>query len=139
MYKELQGSKPKVSWRKFLFGNMARSRANFILWLACRGRLMTKDKLSKIGVMIDRICSFCDQLESCNHLFFECCETRSTWTQVPKWLKVNHTPLSWESELIWVSQQVNSKSCRSKLLNMVAAKTTYEVWAARNRTIFQGM
>lgn len=41
------------------FANPARSHAVFVLWMACNGRLVTKDKLHCFG-MIDHVsCCFC--------------------------------------------------------------------------------
>lgn len=45
--KEIRGEKEKVPWRKLFYTNIARSRALFVGWLACRGRLPTKERLRK--------------------------------------------------------------------------------------------
>lgn len=139
MYKDLQGTKEKVIWRNLFFGNLARPRANFILWLARRRRFMTKDRLDKIGMVADGACNFCNQMENCNHLFFECCYASTVWTLDLNWLRIKHVPLNWNDELIWICKQLNGKSCRSKILKMAVAETIYAVWTTRNKIIFQGL
>lgn len=43
IYQSLKESHQEVAWRKLFSGNLARPKAHFILWLACHGRLATKD------------------------------------------------------------------------------------------------
>lgn len=44
IYKELQGTHPKVPWKNLIRGNGARSRSIFTMWMACQNRLRTKDR-----------------------------------------------------------------------------------------------
>ncbi|KAH0679246.1 hypothetical protein KY284_020331 [Solanum tuberosum] len=54
MYKLLLGDLPKVSWRKMVCNNMGCPKWKFILWLALKGRLQTKDKLGQWMREIDK-------------------------------------------------------------------------------------
>ncbi|XP_058751364.1 uncharacterized protein LOC131624446 [Vicia villosa] len=132
-----QGRKPNVPWRRVFFGNSARPRAAFILWLACRNRLSTKDRISKFGVQTDGKCIYCGDEESCQHLFFECRVTRHLWLQVLNWLKLPHTPHRWDLELEWISKTVSRSNVRSKTLQVAIAEVVYAVWNVRNHKIFQ--
>ncbi|XP_058726244.1 uncharacterized protein LOC131597570 [Vicia villosa] len=76
VYKKLQLSDQKVEWRNLMYGNTARPRACFIIWLACHGRLSTKDSLYKFGLIDNKGCCFCLIEEFADHLFFECPHTR---------------------------------------------------------------
>lgn len=40
----------KVEWRHLLYTNLARHRALFVFWLACRKRLATKERLKRFGI-----------------------------------------------------------------------------------------
>ncbi|XP_058757557.1 uncharacterized protein LOC131630833 [Vicia villosa] len=53
VYNLLRGEKPKVTWRKLFYGNLARPRAKFNLWMTCMERLPTKDRLQRFGVIND--------------------------------------------------------------------------------------
>lgn len=61
IYHELLQGHNIVMWRKMLFDNMARSRAIFMMWLACHGKLVTKEILKRFGVMHSDNCNFCDK------------------------------------------------------------------------------
>lgn len=64
VYTELWGQREKVDWRKLFCGNMARPRAKIITWLACQGRLSTKDQLKIIGIQVVGYCCFCAMEEN---------------------------------------------------------------------------
>lgn len=85
-----------------MYGNLARPKAQLVLWLACHGRLATKDRLHRFG-MIDNIqCCFCSQTKTLDHQRFECCTTRAIWMKVLSWLKIHHVPSIWTDELVWL-------------------------------------
>lgn len=59
----------KVDWRTLMYGNKARPRAYFILWMSYHDKLSSKDKLYRFG-MIDNVkCCLCAGDESLDHLF----------------------------------------------------------------------
>ncbi|CAI8585892.1 unnamed protein product [Vicia faba] len=47
VYDMLRGDKTKVNWRNIITGNKARPRTLFMVWMACLGRLPTKDRLNR--------------------------------------------------------------------------------------------
>lgn len=70
MYTCMRGEKENMNWRPILVRNLARPRANFIVWLVFLGILNTKDRLTNFGVETDNTCVFCGEQESLEHLFF---------------------------------------------------------------------
>jgi hypothetical protein len=104
--------------------------------MACHGRLATKDKLRKFGVNLDVKCCFCNQEETLNHLFFSCTVMRHVWQKVLQWLHVDHTPLEWTDELIWLTRQSKKKGWKAQLLKVAAAETIYMLWKYRNDICF---
>jgi hypothetical protein len=44
----------------------------FFLWLLFHNKLLTKDNLVKRQSVDDLTCVFCNEVESCQHLFFDC-------------------------------------------------------------------
>lgn len=125
MYQILRGSRPKVMWRKFFFGNLSRPRVVFTFWMTCHSRLPTKDRFQRFRTITDGLCVYCGLRESCNHLFFECDVTKNIWKQMLTWVGVNHSPGGWNNELCWVSQLTREKGSKMKLLKMVLAKIVY--------------
>lgn len=76
------GVKEKVTWSKLMYSNVVRPRAKFTTWLACLGRLPTKERLARFGVSTDGQCVWCGHIENDQHLFFDCVCTKAIWTHV---------------------------------------------------------
>ncbi|XP_058783126.1 uncharacterized protein LOC131657781 [Vicia villosa] len=92
IYRELKGPNPFIPWNNLVRGNWARPREIFILWLTCQRRLQTNDRLARFGTLTDGKCLYCDEFETCNHLFFECIVPNTLWQKVLDWLKLAHLP-----------------------------------------------
>ncbi|XP_058775926.1 uncharacterized protein LOC131650226 [Vicia villosa] len=135
-YKELQKHNSRVGWKSITYHNIARPRAMFILWIACNGRLATKDRLRKIGILTDDACCFCQQHETIQHLLFECNRSRTIWREILVWLHIPHEPKTWDAELEWVTQMCKRKNWKSRILVCAFAETIYAIWKVRNDTIF---
>ncbi|XP_058783276.1 uncharacterized protein LOC131657949 [Vicia villosa] len=136
MYKELRGIYTNQSWRKIMLQNFARPRACFILWLAILNRLPTKDRLRKINIQTDGLCSFCDQTENIEHLFFHYRFTSQIWMQIMAWIGYNRGCKSWEEEKQWLSTETAKKGWKRCLLRLAIAEVVYHVWQLRNEKIF---
>jgi hypothetical protein len=50
-----------------------------LLWLLCREAILTKDNLVKRNWNENVMCSFCNNLEIVQHLFFDCTLARFLW------------------------------------------------------------
>lgn len=137
MYKELMGVKLDVIWKKLFFCNYARPRAIFTFWMACLGRLPTKDRLQIFGIITYGKCCFCDEPESIDHLFYDCRITTAIWVRVLKWLQIHHQPGAWVTELGWITQKSKGKAPNSKLLKMASTECLYAIWTWRNKIIFK--
>lgn len=71
--------------------NRARLRALLTLCLVCRGKLATKDRMCRFGMLEDNISCFClQEEESINDLFFACKELNSIWGEILKWMEIVH-------------------------------------------------
>ena len=77
-YKSLAPNSNKVVWHKLVWYPQFIPKASFILWLAIRGRLGTQDRLHISST--NPKCLLCNnQMETHNHLFFNCSVTSSIW------------------------------------------------------------
>lgn len=128
--RELMGDKENVAWRKVLFGNKVRTRAAFVLRLACHGRLTTKNRLQRMGVLNDGKWFFGDNDESVEDLFFDCKFSANAWSRVLKWTKIQWNPRQWNDGL-----QSKGKSPRAQVMKMALAETLYNVWRFRNESV----
>ena len=136
-YYGLLEPQPVVSWRKVFFNNEARPRALFILWLACHNRLATKERLYRFGIVNDARCAFCEEVETVQHLLFECGEMYAIWKKVLDWLNVDHEPAGWLQELDWIEDTSKGKNWKSRFLKTSFAETVYRCWKYRNNKIHE--
>ena len=102
--KLLSGSREKMTWAKLVWGKGFVPRFAFILWLLCKKRLPTLDRLQKWGVSLPS--SLCilynEEEERIHHMFFNCCTTRPVWTKVQHMCLVFRGSYSWDEELTWL-------------------------------------
>ncbi|KAL5127229.1 hypothetical protein HKD37_14G039687 [Glycine soja] len=127
MYNLLMDKSDRVPWRFLLNHNIARPRAIVNLWLTCHGRMVTKDRLKRFGMIKENQCSLCKESEeSIAHLFFYCKITKFIWEQILKWIEVTHEPKTWGVELKWTIRETGKKGWKAKLLKLALTETLYE-------------
>lgn len=114
-------------------------RQSFILWLASKNRLRTQDRLPQHSDGSNGTCSLCNsQIETHDHLFFDCTYSRLVWEQVNRLTDLTWPNLPWQDLLTWASQKWTSKFQFSHLLAKLALSTTcYFLWQERNKRFFQ--
>ncbi|XP_074321133.1 uncharacterized protein LOC141657712 [Silene latifolia] len=79
----------KVPWAKSVWNRFNIPRHSFILWLIYQGRLLTLDRLIKMGITQQSSCFLCGTHdETHSHLFHDCCYTKRCFTQLSLWLNV---------------------------------------------------
>ena len=138
IYRFFRGCTPKIEWRDLVTRNPARPKARFILWLALHRRLATKDSLAFFGITTDGICPFCDEMETADHLFFQCPITYEIMAGSLSWLQIQHPPISnWQQLLLRLRLQARGKGSKAYIFRALLAETIYHIWMARNATIFQ--
>lgn len=136
IYRETQGDRTEVPWKRIFFQNSARPRACFILWLAFLGRLPTKDRLVKMGLINDLSCCFCQQVETLQHMFFDCEFTMKIWHVMLCWNVYTRNPEPWSSEKIWLIQENSKKRWRREILRMNLTEVVYHILQLRNDCVF---
>lgn len=122
IYRGLQGDVNLVPWRSIFYKNVARPRSQMVLWTSCNERLATRERLNRFGLLATAGCCFCPQVETQNHLFFDCHITCAIWKELINWLKVQHTPRDWSAEILWILRQTRGKGWRAKLLKLAFTK-----------------
>ncbi|XP_058776968.1 uncharacterized protein LOC131651320 [Vicia villosa] len=136
VYNHLRAQDFQVPWFRIFCGNIARPRALITLWLACHGKLPTRSRLFRFGIVNYATCCFCSKEETIDHILFECNETSRIWKQVLDWLGIAHDPKPWSEELCWLMQQCRGKSVRATMLKLALAESVYGVWQLRNSVSF---
>lgn len=96
IYNKLRGDFPEVEWRKLLCNNQSSPKWIFILYIALQGRLYTRDKLIKWGILTSPFCSLCEGgAEDHEHLFFKCNYSTATWRKLLYWIGINRDAQGW--------------------------------------------
>ncbi|GJX62303.1 RNA-directed DNA polymerase, eukaryota [Tanacetum coccineum] len=115
---------PSTVWDK----NIPR-KVNIFIWRLILDRLPHKLNLSSRGIDIQAIsCPSCNgNVESSNHIFFECNIAKDIWMLVRKWCDISFTPFtSW--------QVVKEKSWR---LSVIFSSSLWWLWRYRNSVTFR--
>lgn len=127
-----------VPWRFIFKKNIARPRALITLWLVFHGRLATKDRLKRFGILQNNMSSLCSEVEeTIDHLFFGCHVTMDIWKSVLNWLEVDHNPEIWSREKLWEVDSTKKKGWKARLLKTTLAESVHGIWLHRNIIIFQ--
>ncbi|KAK2652942.1 hypothetical protein Ddye_012798 [Dipteronia dyeriana] len=135
----LRAPHPLVPWFKLVWFPQNIPRMSFILWMAVRGRLPTRDRIHKYDPRAVTTCVLCNShLESHAHLFFECLFSRAIWTQLMNYYGTHWIGLCWNDFIAWASThwRGNTPVIVAKKLCLGAA--IYHIWRECNCHIFEG-
>ncbi|GFS30621.1 hypothetical protein Acr_00g0012980 [Actinidia rufa] len=120
----------KLLWPKVIWTTYTTPKHAFILWLAMKERLLTKDKLHDPAA--DQMCSLCrTENETAEHLFFQC-----NFTSVKGWLGFRRSLSTLKAAVKWSIKEARGTGIQSKAKRLGIACTTYFVWEARNLRTF---
>jgi hypothetical protein len=72
------------------------AKIKIFLWLVMNNAILTKDNMIKRNWQGDPSCYFCDQVETVNHLLFQCSVAKAVWAIIAVSLGANNVPRSLE-------------------------------------------
>jgi hypothetical protein len=129
----LREKKEPVSWWKLVWFPYAIPKQAFILWLVMKGRLSMGDMLLSWGYKGDVNCVFCRiQLESHDHLFFECSLSYRLWKFCMSRCRVENVPIIWKDILTLGLNDWCSKSLKAILCKLALGSVVYNIWCNWN-------
>lgn len=85
-------------WKDFISKIKVPPNIHVFLWLTVHNKSLTRDNLAKRRHVEDVSCVFCDELESIQHLFFDCIVAQHMWAVVVESVNI-HVPSSLHSLL----------------------------------------
>jgi hypothetical protein len=93
-------------------------KIHFFLWLLFHNKLLSRDNLVKRQNVDDLTCVFCNEVESYQHLFFDCVVASKLWKEIglALGLMIQVTNLS-DVTALWNDKKNNA------LFNMIFAAT----------------
>ncbi|XP_016457488.1 uncharacterized protein LOC107781312 [Nicotiana tabacum] len=130
IYLQLLGDQPRTPWKCLMFGNAARPKAKFTVWLEMQNRLLTADRLSKWGMQVESKCNLCQREEETRvHLFVECDYTKTMMQKLMHWTQnQNIVAATWEQHVYEVIKRAKGKSKEAQLFKMIYSKVVHSIW-----------
>ena len=120
-----------VSWHKLIWFPKAIPKCGFILWLAIRERLGTKDRLHIADS--NGICLLCNnQVESHAHLFFSCSYSRRIWDALKQKCNLPFGDQDWKDCIALMVTHCKGKSLSTLVRKLSLSASVYLIWAERN-------
>jgi hypothetical protein len=111
----------------------------FILWLVMQNRLHTGDRLLKWGYKGDVKCFFChNQIETREHLFFECSFSYRIWKFLMSQCSVDNPPVIWDEVMQLGISNWGSRTLKSFLCRLGLSSVIYHLWCTRNEINHSG-
>ncbi|XP_075473646.1 uncharacterized protein LOC142504743 [Primulina tabacum] len=133
-YECFADSHGKWPWKPLISRSFILPKHRFTLWLMAHAKLLTRDRLSFVEDKSYVLCN--EELESINHLFFQCKFSVALWKEIRNWLGMSKNMASPTAVLRVFRNCYRGNSVLSRMCITALAATVYNIWSARNRCIF---
>ncbi|KAL9688212.1 hypothetical protein QQ045_032630 [Rhodiola kirilowii] len=138
-YDRLREHGSEVDWASLVWNSFNAPRDSVNAWLACHDRLMTKDRIRRMGGNIDPSCVLCGNAEeSRDHLFFTCPIAAELWNEGLKYVGVNNGPSQWHLLIPWFKRR-RQGTLQTRFIAAAATRTMYTIWSLRNKKLFENV
>ncbi|KAK4733533.1 hypothetical protein R3W88_007794 [Solanum pinnatisectum] len=109
---------------------------SFIRWIVMYRRILTRDRLAKMGICQEKECLLCrSEPESINHLFFACEFSKECLKGVLEWLKIGIKNTNIDGLWRRITRKAKGMISRS-LIKAIIALLIYHIWRARNGALW---
>ncbi|KAL9663301.1 hypothetical protein QQ045_028141 [Rhodiola kirilowii] len=137
-YRTLITRRDEVDWHKLAWNRFNTPRASLNAVLVARDRILTKSRMRNMTMSVDPICVLCKvDEETRDHLFFHCSTSRDVLGKVINVLGIQNMPTQWHRLIPWF-KMLKQDRVRTRMIAAAITGTMYEIWCARNNTIFRG-
>ncbi|XP_074304759.1 uncharacterized protein LOC141639570 [Silene latifolia] len=134
-YDWLRMHKPKVDWRFVCWNSLNLPKSSFIFWVFMHQRWATRDRLARMGLVVDPVCPICCLLpESHSHLVYECSYAKTCFCLLQRKLGCTVNPLHLVS---WFSTSRMTKMQR-RIIGACYIALIYWIWRIRNEARVDG-
>ncbi|XP_074288632.1 uncharacterized protein LOC141613786 [Silene latifolia] len=131
----LQVPAVKVTWYKVVWNRYNLPKWSFIMWLRQHHRLLTLDRLRKMGMDVPSLCFICGlDTEDHDHLFSQCWFAKQCYHLAANWLHVSVDVLSSCGKLL---KHRCSMFIRQVCMAAVVG-ISYGIWRCRNLCRLEG-
>ena len=121
-----------MQWSKCIWFPEATPRFAFLSWLAVRNRLATGDRILRWNPFVISTCWLCkEELETRDHLFFECIYSKEVWSGTIGNLVGNVCIYQWDRVLQAVVNEMQERHS-TFLLRYSFQAVVHVLWIERN-------
>ncbi|XP_074277513.1 uncharacterized protein LOC141601143 [Silene latifolia] len=129
-YDWLRGVHPQVPWYYLCWNSLNVPKSSFIFWAIQLNRLLTKDRLTRMGMSLDPTCDiFGDWPENHTHLFSECSFVRSCSHILQAKLLISFPA---NNVVNWFSTDRRYTRLQKRYAGACYVDLLYHVWQVRN-------
>ncbi|XP_028080046.1 uncharacterized protein LOC114281693 [Camellia sinensis] len=120
--------------------NLAPPKAQFLSWLAWRGRVKCYELLQKVGVLspnASSLCVFCkSEVETVNHVFIHCHFTWKLWANLVNWWNYKWVSPGSVEGLLLSWPEIKMKKKMLTVWKTLPVAVMWSVWRSRNDCVF---
>ncbi|GKA38795.1 retrovirus-related pol polyprotein from transposon TNT 1-94 [Tanacetum coccineum] len=135
----------EVPWYRIVWFTHCIPRNAFNLWLIMRQRLKTQDMMRPWDVgqnttVVSNTCPLCNmQMDSHEHLFFECRFSSKVWLSIRNLAGMDNIPPILEDITAWFSPMAAKCSFDCIVGKLLFAAAAYHIWIERNNRLFKNV
>nr|GLL37537.1 uncharacterized protein LOC105180093 [Ipomoea trifida] len=123
----------KVTWKPCI-----PRKFSFIMWLALKNRLATKDRLIMEETESD--CSLCvGNKELAHHLFFRCPFVLQVWTRIRDIIGFQKKTIAIRSTIKWIHRLHKGSRRQDHGVAIALACSIYHIWRFRNLVVHEAV
>ncbi|KAK9677000.1 hypothetical protein RND81_11G115300 [Saponaria officinalis] len=131
IYSKLVDEGTKVAWNPWVCTRLFFPKHRFIMWLIVQGRLLTQDRLVRMGIIHENCWFLCGMEEESHwHIFFTCVYSYDCARMVARWLGVTFS-LYWTIDW-WLRLRTRSL-IQKQVIGLALASLFYRIWGVRNK------
>ncbi|XP_074266672.1 uncharacterized protein LOC141589952 [Silene latifolia] len=128
-YEWLRQSKSKVPWSHLCWNRLNIPKTAFIFWAAQHLRLLTTDRLNRMGTLVDLMCDICRaRNEDHQHLFYDCAYSTECCRLLPQRLNINF-PMN---DLVRWYFSARCPKLHRKIIGACHVYFVYFIWRVRH-------
>ncbi|XP_074288454.1 uncharacterized protein LOC141613610 [Silene latifolia] len=136
-YQWLKPDGDKVRWYPWMLNSWIIPRHTFLCWLVAQQRLLTQDRLRRMGIIQHNCCFLCGlEEESHEHLFFGCIYSKMCLQLVKDWCMC---PLPDADCIKWWIEWRHTSAYRKKIVAVIMESLMSQLWHCRNLSRLDGL
>jgi hypothetical protein len=122
------------SHNKWIWKSKIPLKIKIFMWQLGQDALLTRENLKKRNWAGSPLCSFCNQVETNNHLFFTCHVSKVVWGILGVAIGARCVPKSFWQAMAWFHSFI---PCMERFYVVLIAAICWVTWSVRNKVTFE--